>query len=157
MQITPDKYRDVVRLVRGRKPLEAVHMLENINKKAARSLRKIILSAIANARNSLNVGDDMLEFKLFTIEEGNRLKRFRAVSRGMAKAFYRRMSHVKIILTTTEDAVVTPVTGQKKQGTEKKTAKEPVSARPGQAKEVKPDARTAEKKVTISKVTESKK
>ena len=102
MKITPRKYRAVVRLVRGMKPLQAMNVLKTTNKKAAVSLSKVIKSAITNATTTLKVGDDMLQFKLFTIEEGNKLKRYRAVSRGMARGFIRRMSHIKIIIQTAE-------------------------------------------------------
>jgi large subunit ribosomal protein L22 len=98
LRITPRKYRDVVRTVRGMNPVEAANVLSTMNKKAAASLTKVIRSAIANAKSALKVTDDMLEFRLFTVEEGQKLKRFRPTSRGMAKSFLRRSSHIKIVL-----------------------------------------------------------
>lgn len=99
LKVTPRKFRTVAREVRKLTPVAAVSELEKKNKKAARALIKVINSAITNAKHTLKVNEDMLKFRLFTVEEGNRLKRFRPGSRGMAKAFYRRFAHVKIILT----------------------------------------------------------
>jgi ribosomal protein L22 len=99
LKVTPRKFRFVAHDVKKLSPVAAVAELQKKNKKAARALVKAINSAISNAKHTLKVNDDMLKFKLFTIEEGNRLKRFRPGSRGMAKAFYRRFAHVKIILT----------------------------------------------------------
>jgi len=105
-RITPRKYRAVVLLVRGLPPVQAMNVLSKTNKKAAKSLSKVLKSAITNATTTLKVNDDMLQFKLFTIEEGNRLKRFRAASRGIARAFNRRMSHIKIIIRTVDSMPV---------------------------------------------------
>lgn len=109
LKSTPRKFRSVAHDVRKLTPVAAVSVLEKQNKKAARGLAKVINSAITNAKQTLKVTEDMLEFKLFTIEEGQKLKRFRPGSRGMAKAFYRRFSHIKIILTAKEAEKKAPV------------------------------------------------
>ena len=144
---TPRKFRFVAHDVRKLSPVEAVAHLEKTPRKAGRALLKVINSAITNAKNTLKVNEDMLEFKLFTIEDGNRLKRFRPGSRGMAKTFYRRFSHVKIILTAKEPEKKTE-TKEVKVKVDKKTA--PAKAK----KEVKPAAKNGEikeKEVTNTK------
>lgn len=123
-RITPRKYREVVRMVKGMEPVKAMNVLAVTNKKAAWSLSKILKSAITNATSTLKVADDMLQFKLFTVEEGSKLKRYRAVSRGMARGFIRRSSHIKIILKTAEVASIAPVkTSEKKEEVKKTEAK----------------------------------
>ena len=59
---------------------------------------KAIHSAIANATNTLKVTPDVLEFKLFTIEEGHVIRRYQSGSRGTVKPVKRRLAHIKIIL-----------------------------------------------------------
>ncbi|MEK7070750.1 MAG: uL22 family ribosomal protein, partial [Patescibacteria group bacterium] len=71
-------------------------------RKGARMLYKAIQSAVSNAKNTLKVEGDMLQFKTLLIEEGQKLKRMRAGGRGMAKPFKRKYSHIKIILIAKE-------------------------------------------------------
>jgi large subunit ribosomal protein L22 len=145
---TPRKFRFVAHDVKKLSPVAAVAHLEKTNRKAGRALLKVINSAITNAKNTLKVNEDMLEFKLFTIEEGNRLKRFRPGSRGMAKTFYRRFSHVKIILTAKE-----PEKKTEPKKVEAKTDKKPAAKKEAKVKEVKPavKAESKENEVTNNK------
>lgn len=129
LRITPRKYRAVLAEVKGLKPTQTVQKLGTMNKKAAMSLRKVVMSAIANGRQTLKVGEDMLKFKLFTVEEGTRLKRFRPGSRGMAKAFYRRAAHIKIILESDEMPVVASKAEEPKKAPVKEVAAEPKKSR----------------------------
>lgn len=48
----------------------------------------------------MNIDSGLLQFKSVAIEEGLRLKRFRAGSKGMAKPFRHEYSHIKLVLTT---------------------------------------------------------
>ena len=68
-------------------------------KKGRAGFYKAIKSAIDNAKYALKVSDDLLEFKLFTVEQGNALKRFRPGGRGTAKPYKKKYSHIKIVLT----------------------------------------------------------
>lgn len=120
---TPRKFREVVHEIKGMNPVQATVKLSTVNKKAAGMLNKLIKSAITNAKHTLKVTEDMLEFKLLTVEEGQKLKRFRAGSRGMAKAFLRRFSHVKIVLAPRKGEETLP---EKKKTEKKETAKKPV-------------------------------
>jgi hypothetical protein len=74
---------------------------------AAVILYKAIKSAISSARQILKVEDNLLNFKLLSVEQGQKLKRFRPGSRGNAKPINRRMSHVKIILEVKDVKKVT--------------------------------------------------
>lgn len=126
LKITPRKLREVADMVRKNKPLEAVGVLSHSPKKAASILEQVLKSAITNAKQTLKVGEDMLEFKLLTIEEGQKLKRFRPGSRGMAKAFYRRFSHAKIIIGSRAPvSSVAKKEDKKVEEPKKETKKEP--------------------------------
>ena len=142
---TPDKFRIITAQIKGLNPVQATKKLETMNKKAAGLLNKMVKSAIVNAKQTLKVDESMLEFKLLTIEEGQKLKRFRPTSRGMAKAFLRRMSHVKIILT--------PRKVEENEKPEKETVKPAKKAAPVKAaKKVEPK----EQKKEVEVVTEEK-
>ncbi len=96
---TPKKLRQIVSLVKNLSPSEAVEVLSFVKKKAAEPLRKVIQSAIADALRS-GVDPNQLVFKEIQINEGPRLKRWRAGARSRIKPYQRRMSHVRIVLTT---------------------------------------------------------
>lgn len=113
LKITPRKMREATYMIKKKEPMEAVSILSLVNKKSAIILTKVLNSAIMNAKQTLKVGENMLEFKLLTVEEGQKLKRYRASSRGMADSFNRRFCHVKVILGPSSEI--------KPKGTKKKS------------------------------------
>ncbi len=102
LPITPKKLRFLLPTIKKMSPKEALEKLPYINKKAARIFHKVIKSAVDNAKNLHGASEDMLKFKLLTVEEGLKLKRWRAGSRGRAMPFMRRRSHIKVILEVEE-------------------------------------------------------
>jgi large subunit ribosomal protein L22 len=96
---SPRKLRLVVGLIKKLKPVDAVEKLPFASRRAASDLLKVIKSAIANAKNQ-GVSDMDLIFKEIQIGEGPRLKRGRAASRGRWHQYKKRMSHIRVILTT---------------------------------------------------------
>ena len=102
LPITPKKLRFLLPSVKKLSPKEALEKLPYVNKKAAQFFYKAIKSAVDNAKNLYGVNENMLKFKLLTVEEGIKLKRWRAGSRGRAKPYMRRRSHIKIVLQVEE-------------------------------------------------------
>ena len=101
--MSPRKLREIVPLVRNLSPKDAVERLPFADKRTAQPLRKVIETAIANARQK-GLDEGSLVFKEIQIGEGPRLKRFRAGARGRAKPYKRRMSHIRVVLTTKSEA-----------------------------------------------------
>lgn len=99
---SPRKLRLVVALIKKMKPAEAIEKLPFASKRAAGDLAKVIKSALANAKNQ-GVGESDLIFKEIQIGEGPRLKRGRAASKGSWHPFKRRMSHIRVVLTTLQN------------------------------------------------------
>lgn len=97
--MSPRKLRLVVGLIKKMKPVDAIEKLPFASRRAAGDLAKVIKSAIANARNQ-GVNDTELIFKEIQIGEGPRLKRGKAASRGRWHPFKKRMSHIRVVLTT---------------------------------------------------------
>ena len=97
--MSPRKLRAVVALIKKMKPVDAVEKLPFASRRAAGELSKVIKSALANARQQ-GASDTDLIFKEIQIGEGPRLKRGKAASRGRWHPFKRRMSHIRVILTT---------------------------------------------------------
>jgi large subunit ribosomal protein L22 len=96
------KMRLVADLIRGKGVQEAVNLLEATPRGvAARHLRKVLKSAIANAENREDKVDvDRLYVKEITVDGGPVLKRVRPAPMGRAFRIVRRYSHIKIKLDT---------------------------------------------------------
>lgn len=98
-RISPKKAREVARVLRGRSANEALELLKFIPRKAARLLHKTLNSAIANAENNFNLNSGDLVISEAVVEEGPAFKRFKAAARGSAKPIRKRTSHLRIVLT----------------------------------------------------------
>jgi large subunit ribosomal protein L22 len=104
---SPRKMRQVADLIRGRAVNEAYAILQFSNRKAAETIDKTLRSAVANARvKSENEGSpvdvDELIVKEAYINEGPRLKRWRAAAMGRAAPMRRPTSHVVIVVDRKE-------------------------------------------------------
>lgn len=98
IRIAPRKVRLLVDAIEPLSPKQALESLENLNKSGSKVLIKVIKSAIANAVNNSKVEEEKLKFKRFDISEGIRIKRFRAVSRGVAHGIKHRTTHIRVVL-----------------------------------------------------------
>ncbi|MGQ0586438.1 MAG: 50S ribosomal protein L22 [Gammaproteobacteria bacterium] len=98
VRLSPKKARFVADLVRGKKVDEAVNILKFSTNRAARIIKKVLDSAIANAEN--NQGADVDELKVTTIlvDDGPRMKRIRPRAKGRADRILKRTSHITIIV-----------------------------------------------------------
>jgi large subunit ribosomal protein L22 len=102
LKITPKKLRFLLPAIKKLSPNKALVKLLYTPKKPAKVLYQAIKSAMTNAKNNLHVNDDLLTFKTLSVDEGNRLKRFRPGGRGTAKPYKKKFSHVKIVLFAEE-------------------------------------------------------
>ena len=98
LPVSPKKARFYLPAIKKLKPAESLEFLMYENTDASEILYKAIKSALSSARQILKVEDNLLNFKLLSVEQGQKLKRYRPGSRGNAKPINRRMSHIKIIL-----------------------------------------------------------
>ncbi|NGP53260.1 50S ribosomal protein L22 [Thioalkalivibrio sp. XN8] len=95
-RISPQKCRLVADMVRGKPVGAALQTLEYTPKKAARIVKKVLESAIANAEH--NHGADIDELKVATImvDEAPTFKRFQARAKGRGNRIIKRNSHITI-------------------------------------------------------------
>lgn len=98
IKLTPKKMRMMLDNIKKLQPQAALDFLMYTPNKEAKVYYKAIHSAINNAKQTLKVSADVLQFKIFTIEEGRALRRYVTGSRGTMKPIKRRYSHIKIIL-----------------------------------------------------------
>jgi len=95
---SPRKVRLVADLVKGKSVDQAVASLNNLAKRAAGPLEKLLLSAIANAKNNHNLDLATLFVKEFRVDGGAILKRSMPRARGSASRINKRTSHVIVTL-----------------------------------------------------------
>ena len=97
------KMRLVIDQIRGQNVGQAYAILQFSKKKAAETIDKTLRSAVANARSKAeNEGEfvdvDDLYVKEAYINEGPRLKRWRAAAQGRASSIRRPTAHVTIVV-----------------------------------------------------------
>lgn len=102
IRVSPRKARQVIDLVRGKDAGEAIGILRNTPRKAARIIEKVLNSAVANAENNHDmIAEDLYIAKAF-VDEGPTLKRFRPRAMGMATRIRKRTSHITIVVSERE-------------------------------------------------------
>ena len=104
IRVSPRKLQLLVRSVSGMSPATAVDYLTLLNKSSALPLAKAIKSALSNAALK-NVAKESLQIDQIHVLAGSAMKRFRAVSRGRAHEYKKRMSHIKIVLKETQKSL----------------------------------------------------
>ncbi len=94
----PRKVRLVAGLVKGKPVSVAISELSFLSKKASLPIKKLIDSAVANAKNNFKANTEDLFIKNITINKGNVLKRSMPMSRGRAFPIHKHMSHIEVTL-----------------------------------------------------------
>ncbi|BAR06263.1 50S ribosomal protein L22 [Scardovia inopinata] len=109
VRVTPRKARRMVNLIRGKKATEAITILKFAPQDAAVPVRKVLESAVANARvladkDSVPFRENELVVKETYVDEGVTLKRFRARAQGRAGRINKRTSHITVVVADKEGA-----------------------------------------------------
>jgi large subunit ribosomal protein L22 len=120
---SPTKARVVLDLVRGLHVRDADVVLQFTDREAARAVRKVLASAVANAQNNDAQDPEELYVSACFADEGPTLRRFRPRARGRATRIRKRTCHVTIIVSRMSDdelekrrakeALRTPVTARR--------------------------------------------
>ena len=97
-RISPIKVRIVGDLIKKKNVNQALGILEFTPKKGAFILKKLLDSAIGNARQKKYVDVDTLYVKNVIVDEGPVMKRFLPRAMGRATPLRKRMSHVTLVL-----------------------------------------------------------
>ncbi len=99
-RISPRKARVVVNMVRGRNAAEALQLLEFTPKAGAPIVKKVLASAVANARQKGASDVDGLVISKATVDQGpnSHLRRWRPRAQGRATPIVKGVSHIAIEL-----------------------------------------------------------
>ena len=75
---------------------QALELLEFSSKKAAKPIRKVLESAIANAEHNQGADVDELKVSEIMVDEGPVLKRWRPRAKGRATPIAKRTCHITV-------------------------------------------------------------
>jgi large subunit ribosomal protein L22 len=95
-RISAQKVRLVADQVRGMPVEKAEQLLTFSTKKAAHIVKKVLLSAIANAEHNEGADIDELKIQTIMIDEGPTMKRGRARAKGRGTQILKRTSHITL-------------------------------------------------------------
>jgi large subunit ribosomal protein L22 len=99
--ISPRKARMVANLIRGRDAAEALQLLEFTHKSGAPFLKKLIASAVANAKiKRPDIDVDTLYVSKAAVDKGpnSHMRRFRPRAQGRATRIQKGVSHILVEL-----------------------------------------------------------
>ncbi len=98
VRISSRKVKIVIDLIRGKKVDDALAILEFTPKSASPVVKKLLLSAIANAENNLSMNRDDLYVAEIYANQGPTYKRYWPRSHGRADMILKRTSHITVVL-----------------------------------------------------------
>ena len=107
IRVTPQKARRVIEMVRGKHVEEALAILKFAPQAASEPVRKLVASAVANARvtadkENLPLNESELVIDKIFVDEGPTMKRFQPRAQGRAFQILKRTSHITVVLSTPE-------------------------------------------------------
>ena len=98
IRMSPYKVRRALALIRGKSVNEAAAILEYANIVSAEPVKKVLLSAAANAEHNFGMDRGDLVVSEAFADQGPTLKRMNPVSKGRAHSILKRTSHITVIL-----------------------------------------------------------
>ncbi len=109
VRVTPQKARRVVDLIRGQQATEATAVLQFAPQAASDPIRKVLQSAIANARVKADKASEAFDERDLVVQaayvdEGPTMKRFRPRAQGRAYRIKKRTSHITVVVGTPVDS-----------------------------------------------------
>ena len=109
IRVTPQKARRVIELVRGKHVEEALAILKFAPQGASEPVRKLVASAVANARvtadkENLPLNESELVIDKIFVDEGPTMKRFQPRAQGRAFQILKRTSHITVVVASVDQS-----------------------------------------------------
>lgn len=98
VRMSPSKVRIMLDVIRGKRAVDAMAILENSTQIAREPLVKLLKSAIANAENNKGMNKDDLVVAECHVCPGPTLKRMMPRAKGRADRILKRTCHITIVL-----------------------------------------------------------
>lgn len=113
VRVQPRKVRIIADEIRGKNCGHAAALLHHHTSKGARSLRKVLINAMANAAENHGLAPENLKIATIMVDEGPRLKRMIAKAMGRGARILKKTSHITVIVTEGEPEVAVKPHGAK--------------------------------------------
>lgn len=97
------KGRVVANDVRGMSADKAIELLTFVPKKAAKAIKKLIESAVANAEHNQGADIDELKVSTIMVDEAPTLKRYKSRAKGRGNRILKRRCHIKVIVAESQE------------------------------------------------------
>jgi len=104
IRMSPRKVRLLTTLVQGKTVAAALDQLNFAGKFAAEPVRKVIASAMANAKHNFEISEDNLYIKEIRVDQGATLHRWLPRAHGRATPLKKRTSHINVVLAEIKDS-----------------------------------------------------
>ena len=98
VRVSPYKVRTVLALIRRKSYREAKAILDYSVNGSALAVKKVLMSAAANAEHNMGMDKNDLYVAECFADGGQMLKRMQPVSKGRGHAILKRTSHITVIL-----------------------------------------------------------
>ncbi|MDN0075869.1 50S ribosomal protein L22 [Crenobacter sp. SG2303] len=95
-RLSAQKCRLVADLIRGKSVEHALNILTFSPKKGAELIKKVLLSAIANAEHNEGADIDTLKVTTIYVDKGPSLKRFTARAKGRGNRIEKQTCHITL-------------------------------------------------------------
>ncbi|MBI2917206.1 MAG: 50S ribosomal protein L22 [Chloroflexi bacterium] len=102
VRVSPVKVRRVLATIRGRRVEEAQAILQFLPQPSARTVAKLLKSAVANAENNYQLLPSELRVAQVWAGDGPTVKRFRPRPRGRIGRIHKRTCHITVVLSGEE-------------------------------------------------------
>jgi large subunit ribosomal protein L22 len=146
IRVSPRKLNLVAQTIRGKRVDRALNELTFSPKRIAKTVKKILQSAIANAENNHDLDVDDLVVSEASVGKNLVMKRFHARARGNAGGIEKFFSQITIVVEEKREEAPAKSEGKKESKTDaakpaakkssaKAPAKKPAAKKPAKAKE----------------------
>jgi len=98
LRMSPRRLRLIGDLLKNKSVEKAVALLDNMTKHGARPMKKLLLSAVANAKHNFNMKEDGLKIKQIIVNGGPILYRWMPRAMGRATPIRKHSAHIEITL-----------------------------------------------------------
>ena len=98
VRIAPKKANLVAKMVRGMNVADATEALRRTNKKAARIIETLLLSAVANASHNDRQDPQTMVIKTIVVNQGTAYRRGMPKARGQTRPYRKFLTHIDLVL-----------------------------------------------------------
>jgi large subunit ribosomal protein L22 len=105
IRFSPYKLRVLTDVIRGKSVLYALNWLSTCALKRAEPIKKMVESAVANAKDLQNIEPEKLSIHEIRVDEGPTYRYFKPGAMGRSNKYKRRQSHMSIVLVSAEKTV----------------------------------------------------